>query len=238
MTPQPTPETSPRLYSVTKSGAYCFVQLDSALIQQLQCDAVKINILDSVNFKKAELEIVYIGGDETYNEITESATCEINNEEINTAEIQFFNSSGTAADCAVLSVEYLKGGAVVGSSLVQYADCELKLLKYKVTLPVANSTVQVWKPSDGDIAAFVWEAGLPIVRESCYLLADSENYLEGMSGEVSIPSTVQSVLIESQEDYELVLWFAQMKIKLTNGTIIDAKPFNGSGGGVVEKLPQ
>lgn len=115
---------------------------------------------------------------------------------------------------------------------------KLSLLKWKVTLPVANSTVQVWKPSDGDIAAFVWEAGLPIVRESCYLLADSENYLEGMSGEVSIPSTVQSVLIESQEDYELVLWFAQMKIKLTNGTIIAAKPFNGSGGGVVEKLPQ
>lgn len=112
------------------------------------------------------------------------------------------------------------------------------ILSHKVTLPVANSTVQVWKPSDGAIAAFIWEAGLPIVRESCYLLADSENYLEGMSGEVSIPSTVQSVLIESQEDYELVLWFAQMKIKLTNGTIIDAKPFNGSGGGVVEKLPQ
>lgn len=112
------------------------------------------------------------------------------------------------------------------------------ILSHKVTLPVANSTVQVWKPSDGDIAAFVWETGLPIVRESCYLLADSENYLEGTSGEVSVPSTVDSVLIESQEDYELVLWFAQMKIKLTNGTIIDAKPFNGSGGGVVENLPQ
>lgn len=130
---------------------------------------------------------------------------------------------------------YTSGYKPVDWTLLEGASV---ILSHKVTLPVANSTVQVWKPSDGAIAAFIWEAGLPIVRESCYLLADSENYLEGMSGEVSIPSTVQSVLIESQEDYELVLWFAQMKIKLTNGTIIDAKPFNGSGGGVVEKLPQ
>lgn len=222
--------------------------LDSALIQQLQCDAVKVKIIDSVNFERAELEIVYVDGDATYDDITESATCEIKNKEIDSAELLLLNSSGSAADCAVLSVEYLKNGAVVGSSLVKYGSCELNLLKYKVELP-RGAKVTLFDDETLEAQFVAWNLPCPTsLPNMTFLQVKAAN---GFEQQITPSAGSYSVEVWTElgrryavfgeiwtYSFAQTLWFADLKVQLSNYEWQDVVPTAGEGGTIVTILPQ
>lgn len=224
------------------------MSLDDAFILQSQCNAVKVKILDSVNFARAEIEIEYEDGDTTHVEITESATIEIEDKEIYNADLHFLNSSGSAADCAVLSVEYLKNGAVVSSSLVQYESCELKLLKYKVELP-RGAKVTLFDDDSIEAQFLAWNIPCPkSFPNMTFLQVKAANGFEQQ-----ITPSAGSQTIELYQElgrryavfgeiwtysFAQTLWFADLRIQKSDYEWQDVVPTAGEGGTIVTALPQ
>ena len=224
------------------------MSLDVALIQQSHCNAVKVKILDSVNFARAEIEIEYDDGHSTHLDITESETIEIEDKEIYNADLHFLNSSGSVADCAVVSVEYLKNGAVVGSSLVQYGSCELKLLKYKVELP-RGAKVTLFDDETIEAQFLSWNITCPTsFPNMTFLQVKAANGFEQQ-----ITPSAGSQTIELYQElgrryavfgeiwtysFAQTLWFADLRIQKSDYEWQDCVPTAGEGGTIVTALPQ
>lgn len=218
------------------------------MIQQYNCDRVKINLLDSVNFSVGELEIDYDDGEQIITEFTESGTFEIRDVSVNYAEIQFLNSSRTGADVAVISVEYLKNGEVVGSSLVQYGSCELKLLKYKVELP-RGAKVTLFDDESLEAKYLAWNIPCPAsFPNMTFLQVKAANGFEKQ-----LTPTAGSTTIELYSElgrryavfgeiwtysFAQTLWFADLRVQLSDDSWQNCIPTAGEGGTIVTALPQ
>lgn len=217
-------------------------------MNQLHCDSIRIKILDSVNFGFADFDINYADGDRHYGEFDEDILEPIPVKDISEALLRFQNSSGTAADAVVLSVEYLKNGAVGGSSLVQSGSCELKLLKYKVELP-RGAKVTLFDDETIEAQFLSWNIPCPAsFPNMTFLQVKAAN---GFEQQIT-PSAGSQTMELYQElgrryavfgeiwtySFAQTLWFADLKIQKSNYDWQDCIPTAGEGGTIVTALPQ
>ena len=212
------------------------------------CDAIKVQILDSVSFVSAHISILYEDTDEVEKIFTDYVLLQnVPIKPIQDAEINFAGDSASA-ECVVLSVSYLKNGAVVGSSLVQYGSCELKLLKYKVELP-RGAKVTLFDDETLEAQFVAWNIPCPnTFPNMTFLQVKAANGFEQQitpsAGEFSVEVWTElgrryAVFGEIWTySFAQTLWFADLKVQLSNYDWVDVVPTAGEGGTIVTALPQ
>ena len=217
-------------------------------MNQSHCDSIRVKILDSVNYGFADIEMNYADGDHILAEFEDEVVEPISVKEISDAVLRFQSSAGHAADCMVLSVEYLKNGAVVGSSLVQSGSCELKLLKYKVELP-RGAKVTLFDDESLDAQFVSWNLPCPTsLPNMTFLQVKAAN---GFEQQITPSAGSYSVEVWTElgrryavfgeiwtYSFEQTLWFADLKVQLSNYDWVDCVPTAGEGGTIVTALPQ
>lgn len=181
---------------------------------------------------------------------TEIFTFPVLQKDIDEATINFCQNDETqkASDVIVLSVAYLKEGKVVGSSLVQFGSCELKLLKYKVELP-RGAKVTLFDDETLEAQFVSWNIPCPnTFPNMTFLQVKAANGFEQQITPSAGSYTVE-VWTELGRRYAVfgeiwtysfaqTLWFADLKVQLSNYEWQDLVPTAGEGGTIVTALPQ
>ena len=196
-----------------------------------------------------EVEIMYADGTSFVDDTTsEEFDFPVELKEIDSASIYFASSGGGIADCVVLEVSYLKDGAVVGSSLVQNGSSELKLLKYKVELP-RGAKVTLFDDETLEAQFVAWNIPCPTTLPNMtFLQVKAANGFEQQITPSAGSYTVE-VWTELGRRYAVfgeiwtysfaqTLWFADLKVQLSNYEWQDCVPTAGEGGTIVTALPQ
>ena len=180
---------------------------------------------------------------------TENFTFPVLQKDIDEATINFYkNEAQEASDVIVLSVAYLKGGAVVGSSLVQFGSCELKLLKYKVELP-RGAKVTLFDDETLEAQFVSWKLPCPnTLPNMTFLQVKAAN---GFEQQITPSAGSYSVEVWTElgrryavfgeiwtYSFAQTLWFADLKVQLSNYEWLDCVPTAGEGGTIVTALPQ
>lgn len=167
-----------------------------------------------------------------------------NNEEITIT----FNSDSGVCDAVIVSAEYYKDGAVVGSSLVQYGSCELKLLKYKVELP-RGAKVTLFDNAAMEAKYLAWNIPCPTSFPNLtFLQVKAAN---GFEQQLTPSAGSQTFELYTElgrryavfgeiwtYSFEQTLWFAALRVQLSDDTWKDVVPTAGEGGTIVTALPQ
>ena len=159
-----------------------------------------------------------------------------------------FEIDGARADVVVLSVSYLKNGAVVGSSLIQHGSDALSLLKYKVELP-RGAKVTLFDDETLEAQFVAWNLPSPnSFPNMTFLQVKAANGFEQQitpsAGEYSVEVWTElgrryAVFGEIWTySFAQTLWFADLKVQLSNYDWIDVVPTAGEGGTIVTALPQ
>lgn len=167
--------------------------------------------------------------------------------EVLSAILSFENSSGFA-DAVIVEVSYLKDGAVVGSSLVQNGSCELKLLKYKVELP-RGAKVTLFDDESLEAKYLAWNIPCPTsFPNMTFLQVKAANGFEQQLTPSAGSQTIE-LYTELGRRYAVfgeiwsysfaqTLWFAALRVQLSDDTWQDCVPTAGEGGTIVTALPQ
>lgn len=148
----------------------------------------------------------------------------------------------------MLSVSYLKNGAVVGSSLIQHGSDALSLLKYKVELP-RGAKVTLFDDETLEAQFVAWNLPSPnAFPNMTFLQVKAANGFEQQitpsAGEYSVEVWTElgrryAVFGEIWTySFAQTLWFADLKVQLSNYDWIDVVPTAGEGGTIVTALPQ
>ena len=224
------------------------MSLDVNAIHSLGCDEVYFEVLDS--------SPAVIGG--TITRKLTDGTSDVqdwdgdnmdladfeNNEEITIT----FNSDSGVCDAVIVSAEYYKDGAVVGSSLIQSGSCELKLLKYKVELP-RGAKVTLFDDETLEAQFVSWNLPCPnTLPNMTFLQVKAANGFEQQLTPSAGSYTVE-LWTELGRRYAVfgeiwtysfaqVLWFADLKIQKSDYEWQDIVPTAGEGGTIVTALPQ
>ena len=210
---------------------------------QQNADEILVKVVDNVNMNDFDVEIEYSDGfyySETGNE---SLRFDCEAKSVNVAEIQFNN-----ADVVIVEVSYLKNGAVVGSSLVQNGSCELKLLKYKVELP-RGAKVTLFDDETLEAQFVAWNLPCPsTLPNMTFLQVKAAN---GFEQQITPSAGSYSVEVWTElgrryavfgeiwtYSFAQTLWFADLKVQLSNYEWLDVVPTAGEGGTIVTILPQ
>lgn len=180
---------------------------------------------------------------------TENFTFPVLQKDIDEATINFYkNEAQEASDVIVLSVAYLKGGAVVGSSLVQFGSCELKLLKYKVELP-RGAKVTLFDDETLEAKFVAWNLPCPnSLTSMTFLQVKAAN---GREAQITPSAGSQTFELYTElgrryavfgeiwtYSFDETLWFASLRVQLSDDTWQDIVPTAGEGGTIVTALPQ
>lgn len=222
--------------------------LDASLINSLGIDKVKVEILDSVGCDQSGYDLSYSDGDFVDDQF-DSSIYEFNlTKEIESCTLFFYGDSVAWADAVVLSVSYFKNGAVVGSSLVQNGSCELKLLKYKVELP-RGAKVTLFDDEAIEAKFLSWNIPCPkSFPNMTFLQVKAANGFEQQ-----ITPSAGSQTIELYQElgrryavfgeiwtysFAQTLWFASLRVQLSDDSWLDCVPTAGEGGTIVTALPQ
>lgn len=196
-----------------------------------------------------EVEIIYSDGTTFVDDTTsEEFDFPVELKEIDSASIYFASSGGGIADCVVLEVSYLKDGAVVGSSLVQNGSCELKLLKYKVELP-RGAKVTLFDDAAMEAKYLAWNIPCPTsFPNMTYLQVKAANGREAQINPSAGSQTIELYMELGRRyavfgeiwtySYAQTLWFAALRVQLSDDTWQDIVPTAGEGGTIVTALPQ
>ena len=159
-----------------------------------------------------------------------------------------FISGSSAPDVVILEVSYLKNGVVVGSSLVQNGSCELKLLKYKVQLP-RGAKVTLFDDETLEAQFVSWKLPCPnTLPNMTFLQVKAAN---GFEQQITPSAGSYSVEVWTElgrryavfgeiwtYSFAQTLWFADLKVQLSNYEWQDVVPTAGEGGTIVTTLPQ
>ena len=221
--------------------------LDSALVNSLAADAVKISIVDSVSLSYVDIYGNYSDGehfDEDFDEYTFTYPLV---KPIDDVVIHFNGSSSGLAEVVIVEVSYLKNGAVVGSSLVQNGG-ELKLLKYKVELP-RGAKVTLF--DDASIEAKYLSWNIPCPRSFPNMTFLQVKAANGFEKQITPSAGSQAIELYSElgrryavfgeiwtYSFAQTLWFADLRIQKSNSDWQDCIPTAGEGGTIVTALPQ
>ena len=215
----------------------------------MQADKLKIEILDSVNYARAELIVNYVHSDELHEFFTDSIEVYIDSsDDVHDAEIYFYNPDEKRADCVILQVSYLKNNVVIGSSLLSDGSAELKLLKYKVELP-RGAKVTLFDDESVEAQFLAWNIPCPTsFPNMTFLQVKAANGFEKQ-----ITPSAGSQTIELYQElgrryavfgeiwtysFAQTLWFADLKVQLSNYEWQDCVPTAGEGGTIVTAPPQ
>ena len=215
----------------------------------MQADKLKIEILDSVNYAKAELVVNYVHSDELLEFFTDSIEVNIDSsDDVHDAEIFFRNSEERHADCVIVQVSYLKNNVVVGSSLLSDGSAELKLLKYKVELP-RGAKVTLFDDESVEAQFLSWNIPCPTsFPNMTFLQVKAANGFEQQ-----ITPSAGSQTIELYQElgrryavfgeiwtysFAQTLWIASLRIQKSDYEWQDCVPTAGEGGAIVTALPQ
>lgn len=217
-------------------------------MNSLHCDFVKIELLDSVGYVSMDIDLLYSDGDDIA-EFTESDVLQfaVADKPIDYAHVAF-SGNGAAAEVAVVAISYLKNGAVVGSSLVQNGSCELKLLKYKVELP-RGAKVTLFDDETLEAQFVSWNLPCPnTLPNMTFLQVKAAN---GFEQQITPSAGSYSVEVWTElgrryavfgeiwtYSFAQTLWFADLKVQLSNYDWVDVVPTAGEGGTIVTALPQ
>lgn len=204
--------------------------------------------MDSVSYDRAHIAISYEDSTEIEEVFTDSVLLQnVAIKPINDAEISFTGVSA-AAECVIISVSYLKNGAVVGSSLVQYGSCELKLLKYKVELP-RGAKVTLFDDETIEAKFLSWNLPCPnTLPNMTYLQVKAAN---GREAQITPSPGSQTIELYTElgrryavfgeiwtYSFAQTLWFADLRVQLSDDSWQDVVPTAGEGGTIVTILPQ
>lgn len=215
----------------------------------MQADKLKIEILDSVDYTRAELVVNYVSSEELQEFFTDSIEVSINpSDDVHDAEIFFYNSEESRADCVILQVSYLKNNVVVGSSLLSDGSAELKLLKYKVELP-RGAKVTLF--DDETIEAQFLSWNIPCPRSFPNMTFLQVKAANGFEKQIT-PSAGSQTIELYQElgrryavfgeiwtySFAQTLWIASLRIQKSDSDWLDVVPTPGEGGTIVTALPQ
>lgn len=214
-----------------------------------QCDAVKVEILDSVNLNNVQVDIVYEDGDELVEVIDEydSFTFDVQNKAVIHSELNFLAAGSAYADVVIIAVSYLKGGRCVDSSLVANVG-ELNLMKYKVELP-RGAKVTLFDDETLEAQFVAWNLPCPnTLPNMTFLQVKAAN---GFEQQITPSAGSYSVEVWTElgrryavfgeiwtYSFAQTLWFADLKIQLSNYEWQDIVPTAGEGGTIVTALPQ
>ena len=207
-----------------------------------------MKILDSVNLASSVVDIAYSDGDDYSEDFSDlNFTFPVLQKDCVVADVHFYSESG-AAEVAIIEVSYLKNGAVVGSSLVKYGSCELKLLKYKVELP-RGATVTLFDDETLEAQFVSWNLPCPAsLPNMTFLQVKAAN---GFEQQITPSAGSYSVEVWTElgrryavfgeiwtYSFAQTLWFADLKVQLSNYDWVDCIPTAGEGGTIVTALPQ
>lgn len=222
--------------------------LDKSLVNSLAADSAKVRILDYENLADCDAIGQYEDGSEFFEENLGCESFVIRFEKaIGDIQLEFVGESGTP-EVIVLEVSYLKNGAVVGSSLVQSGNCELKLLKYKVELP-RGAKVSLFDDESIEAQFLAWNIPCPrTLPNMTFLQVKAAN---GFEQQIT-PSAGSQTMELYQElgrryavfgeiwtySFAQTLWFASLRIQTSDYEWHDIVPTAGEGGTIVTALPQ
>ena len=204
--------------------------------------------MDSVNYVGTQIQIEYSDGDDfDLEEYGTNFEFDVISKPIVNADLVFVISDASA-EVVILSVSYLKNGAVVGSSLVKNGSCELKLLKYKVELP-RGAKVTLFDDESLDAQFVSWNLPCPTsLPNMTFLQVKAAN---GFEQQITPSAGSYSVEVWTElgrryavygeiwtYSFAQTLWFADLKVQLSNYDWVDCIPTAGEGGTIVTALPQ
>lgn len=224
------------------------MQPDIALINSLGADTMRLRILDnSEDITQWDVDGEYEDG-ETFQVYGVGNVLEWTiTKRVDGALITFVSGS-SAPNVVILEVSYLKNGAVVGSSLVQNGSCELKLLKYKVELP-RGAKVTLFDDETLEAQFVSWNLPCPnALPNMTFLQVKAAN---GFEQQITPSAGSYSVEVWTElgrryavfgeiwtYSFAQTLWFADLKVQLSNYEWQDCVPTAGEGGTIVTALPQ
>lgn len=205
--------------------------------------------MDSVGLSVTQVSIEYSDGGSLDLEMENNRfEFEILNKPITRAELIFDDGSESNAEVVILSVSYLKNGAVVGSSLIQHGSDELKLLKYKVELP-RGAKVTLFDDESVEAQFLSWN--IPCPRSFPNMTFLQVKAANGFEQQIT-PSAGSQTIELYQElgrryavfgeiwtySFAQTLWFAGLRIQKSDYEWQDVVPTAGEGGTIVTALPQ
>ena len=222
--------------------------LDEEFINDENCDSIKIHVLDNVGLVEIDANLEYSDGDSD-NVTSDSDTLTMTIKPKDLAE-GFITFSGNAspADVVIVEVSYLKGGKVVGSHLRQSGSDSLKHLKYKVELP-RGAKVTLFDDDTLEAQFVSWELPCPnTLPNMTFLQVKAAN---GFEQQITPSAGSYSVEVWTElgrryavfgeiwtYSFAQTLWFADLKVQLSNYDWVDVVPTAGEGGTIVTALPQ
>lgn len=159
-----------------------------------------------------------------------------------------FNSESGVCDAVIVSAKYYSGETLVGSSLVQNGSCELKLLKYKVELP-RGAKVTLFDDAAMEAKYLAWNIPCPTsFPNMTFLQVKAAN---GFEQQLTPSAGSQTIDLYGElgrryavfgeiwtYSYAQTLWFAALRVQLSDDTWKDCIPTAGEGGTIVTALPQ
>lgn len=225
------------------------MSLDWDLVRTSGADSIRLKILDSVNYAKSVVDIIYTDGEELSDDFQSlNFTFPVLQKDCSEAVVYLQSDGSGATDVAIVEVSYLKNGAVVGSSLVQYGSCELKLLKYKVELP-RGAKVTLFDDDSVEAQFLSWNIPCPTsFPNMTFLQVKAAN---GFEQQIT-PSAGSQTMELYQElgrryavfgeiwtySFAQTLWIASLRIQKSDYEWQDCVPAAGEGGTIVTALPQ
>lgn len=216
-----------------------------------EADEIRIEILDNVDFDLLEIQSISPDSvdSEDFNSLslTWSTQASVPMSDLTSVKLSFLSES-SYCEVIVLSVEYLKNGRSIDSSLVQFESCELKLLKYKVELP-RGAKVTLFDDESLETKYLAWNIPCPTSFPNMTFLQVKaangfEQQLTPSTGSQSIELYMElgrryAVFGEIWTySFDQVLWFADLRVQLADDSWQNCTPTAGEGGTIVTALPQ
>lgn len=209
-------------------------------------DAIAFKVLDHVNCDVVEVYGSYKDGSHfNYEELGIESVVNLI-KPIDEVAISFGGDS--TPDVVVVEISYLKNAKKVGSALLPIGNCELKLLKYKVELP-RGAKVTLFDDAAMEAKFLAWNLPCPTTLPNMtFLQVKAAN---GFEQQLTPSAGSQAIELYTElgrryavfgeiwtYSFAQTLWFADLKVQLSNYEWQDCVPTAGEGGTIVTALPQ
>lgn len=223
------------------------VRLNNELLKSLECNEIKIEVLDSTGCNKIDLVVNYENHPSETFEGYPSVSGFVRNPDTTYVYVRFLNDT-SAANTVVIKAKYLKDGVCVADELMTDADTIVTLLKYKVELPI-GAKVTLFDDESLEAKYLAWNIPCPTTLPSMtFLQVKAANGFEQQLTPSAGSQTIE-LYMELGRRYavfgeiwtyssEQTLWFADLRVQLADDSWQDCIPTAGEGGTIVTALPQ
>lgn len=169
-------------------------------------------------------------------------------EPISDVVLSFTTSGGAIPDYVVVKCTFLKSGQIQNSALKPYDNSQVDLLKWKVEMPI-GAKVTLFDDESLEVQFLSWNLPCPNTLQSAtFLQYKAANGFEKQSNASAGQQTMELWTALGRRyavfgeiwtySSAQTLWFADLKIQLSNYEWKDCVPTAGTGGTIVTALPQ